>query len=335
MCTKHPNVVLFSTIYCTLLTGARFKLITFRGQTVDTQNALPGRKIPSYGLYGEPLTSSPVFMHIEPIEVRSRAFNGEFGAHLHQNLHQVTWLASGQLDVRVNDYWRTLKGPSAVVVPALAVHSSHAASDADGFVLTVRQEFFHCSESRVASEIFKRFVAVPSVFTLTPNTEMATDISAMFRLLHREYQTKHERNDLVMDRIGKAVCLLLARQEMEPLGDGSPAISDSELARFLTLVDRYFASGFSLSEYAEHLNCQIERLIRIVRKGTGKSPMQLVHERRLREACQRLTHTKSSITEISTEVGFNDVAYFCRFFKSRIGSTPRQYRIDNAVSHAL
>lgn len=302
---------------------------------MDAQKALSGQKIPNYGLYGEPLSSSPVFMHIEPIEVRSRAFNGEFGAHLHQNLHQITWLASGQLDVRVNDYRRTLNGPSAVVVPALAVHSSHAAVNADGFVLTVRQEFFHCSESRVASDIFKRLVSVPSVFTLAPNANMTNDISSMFRLLHREYQTKHERNDLVMDRIGKAVCLLLARQDTEPLGDSGAAISDSELARFLTLVDRYFASDFSLSEYAEHLNCQVERLIRIVRKGTGKSPMQLVHERRLREACQRLTHTKSSVTEISTEVGFNDVAYFCRFFKNRIGSTPRQYRTDHAPSQAL
>ena len=302
---------------------------------MDAQKALSGQKIPNFGLYGEPLSSSPVFMHIEPIEVRSRAFNGEFGAHLHQNLHQITWLASGQLDVRVNDYRRTLNGPSAVVVPALAVHSSHAAANADGFVLTVRQEFFHCSESRVASDIFKRLVSVPSVFTLAPHADMTTDISSMFRRLHREYQNKHERNDLVMDRVGKAVCLILARQDIEPLGDGGVAISDSELARFLTLVDRYFASDFSLSEYAEHLNCQVERLIRITRKGTGKSPMQLVHERRLREACQRLTHTKSSVTEISTEVGFNDVAYFCRFFKNRIGSTPRQYRTDHAPSQAL
>lgn len=302
---------------------------------MDTQKAHQGQKIPSYGLYGEPLTSSPVFMHIEPIEVRSRAFNGEFGAHLHQNLHQVTWLVSGQLDVRVNDYRRTLKGPSALMVPALAVHSSHAAKDTDGFVLTVRQEFFHCSESRVASEIFKRFVAIPAVFTLAPHADMTTDISSLFRLLHREYQTKHERNDLVMDRIGKAACLLLARQEMEPLGDAGAPISGSEIARFLTLVDRYFASDFSLSEYAEHLNCQVEKLIRTVRKGTGKSPMQLVYERRLREACQRLTHTKSSITEISTEVGFNDVAYFCRFFKSRVGTTPKQYRIEHATNQAL
>lgn len=298
---------------------------------MDAERAHSGQKVPSYGLYGEPLSSSPVFMHIEPIEVRSRAFNGEFGAHLHQNLHQITWLASGQLDIRVNDYRRTLNGPSAVVVPALVVHSSHAGANADGFVLTVRQEFFHCSESRVASEIFKRLVSVPSVFKMAPDAETSADISSMFRLLHREYQNRHERNDLVMDRVGKAACLLLARQDVEPLGDDAAATSDSELAQFLTLVDRYFASDFSLAEYAEHLDCQVERLIRIVRKGTGKSPMQLVHERRLREACQRLTHTRSSITDISTEVGFNDVAYFCRFFKSRIGSTPMQYRKDHAT----
>lgn len=82
------------------------------------QNDLAVQSVPRYGLYGEPLQSSPVLMHIEPIEARTRALNGEISIHIHQNLHQITWLASGQLEVQVNGHRRTLSGPAAVIVPA-------------------------------------------------------------------------------------------------------------------------------------------------------------------------------------------------------------------------
>lgn len=302
---------------------------------MNMQNGLAVQSVPRYGLYGEPLQSSPVLMHVEPIETRTRALNGEISIHIHQNLHQITWLASGQLEVQVNGHRRTLSGPAAVIVPALTVHSSKAATNADGYVLTARLEFFHCSESKVASEVFKRLCSVPSVFMLAQQPDGTADINAMFALLNREYQTRHERSDLVMDRVAKAICLLLARQNMVPLGDGYSVRGNSEIAQFLTLVDRYFSADFSLSEYAKHLNCQVEKLIRIVRKGTGKSPMQLVQERRLREACHRLTHMQTPVSQISVEVGFNDVAYFCRFFKKRIGLTPSQYRANHASGRKL
>lgn len=330
MCVEWAVLVQFSRIHWTLLTIAKTWLEALKGQEVAVSNAFGGQNIPSYGLYGEPLHSSPVLMHIEPIKARSRALNGEIDVHLHQNLNQIVWLTSGQLAVHVNGHRRTLSGPAAAVVPALAVHSFLASPNADGFVLTISLEFAHCSESKVASEVFKRLFASPAVFTLAQQPDSTADIEGMFNMLNREYETRHERSDLIIDRVAKTIFLLLARQTAIPLGDSSAASPNAELAKFLTLVDRYFSADFSLVEYAKHMNCQVERLIRIIRKGTGKSPMQVVQERRLREACHRLTHMKTSISDISVEVGFNDVAYFCRFFKKRIGSTPSQYRASAA-----
>lgn len=290
--------------------------------------------VPSYGLYGEPLQSGPLLMHIEPIETRSRAFNWEIEVHLHQNLHQILWLSSGQMQAQVNGHRRLLAGPTAIVVPAHAVHSFSPAETAQGYVLTMRLEFFHCSESKVASEVFKRLCAAPGLISLAGPAHAAADVDALIGVLMREYQTGHERNDLVMDRLTKAICLLLARHELEALGDRDKADGSAELAPFLTLVDRYFATDLSLAEYAAHLNCHEERLIRLVRKGTGKTPMQLVHERRLREACHRLSHVAAPVSEISQDLGFSDVAYFCRFFKKNIGCTPSQYRAAHGSSRA-
>lgn len=289
--------------------------------------------MPSYGLYGEPLQSGPVVMHIEPIETRSRASNWEIDVHLHRNLHQILWLSFGQMQAQLNGHRRLLAGPTAIVVPALAVHSFSPAENAQGYVLTMRLEFFHCSESKVASEVCKSLCTAPGLISLA-GLAAAGDVDALFGVLMREYQTRDERSDLVMDRLAKAICLVLARQQVEPLGDRDKADGSAELARFLTLVDRYFATQLSLPEYAAHLNCHEERLIRLVRKGSGKTPMQLVQERRLREACHRLTHMAAPVAEISQDLGYSDVAYFCRFFKKHLACTPSQYRAAHGGSRA-
>ncbi|WP_442951650.1 helix-turn-helix domain-containing protein [Paenibacillus sp. GYB003] len=48
--------------------------------------------------------------------------------------------------------------------------------------------------------------------------------------------------------------------------------------------------------------------------------------RRLKQTCKLLTDTTESIERIANEVGLTNFSYFCRFFKSRIGMTPFQFR---------
>jgi len=51
-----------------------------------------------------------------------------------------------------------------------------------------------------------------------------------------------------------------------------------------------------------------------------------VHERLAREACRRLTYVAAPISQLAYELGFEDPAYFCRFFKRHTGHSPRDYR---------
>ena len=46
----------------------------------------------------------------------------------------------------------------------------------------------------------------------------------------------------------------------------------------------------------------------------------------VREACRRLVHVAAPVSNIAFELGFEDPAYFCRFFKRHVGTGPRDYR---------
>jgi AraC family transcriptional activator of pobA len=57
--------------------------------------------------------------------------------------------------------------------------------------------------------------------------------------------------------------------------------------------------------------------------------MQLVHARILLEAKRQLRYTDVSVSEIGYALGFDDPAYFTRFFSQRTGTSPRAFRLSS------
>jgi AraC-like DNA-binding protein len=48
------------------------------------------------------------------------------------------------------------------------------------------------------------------------------------------------------------------------------------------------------------------------------------------EAKRRLFHETGSIKELCYELGFEDPAYFTRFFKKNVGIAPQHFKIDRS-----
>jgi AraC family transcriptional activator of pobA len=61
-----------------------------------------------------------------------------------------------------------------------------------------------------------------------------------------------------------------------------------------------------------------------------RAPGEVVRDRILLEAMRSLTYTSAGITQISDHLGFDDPAYFSRFFKQRVGMTASAFRRNNA-----
>jgi AraC family transcriptional activator of pobA len=57
-----------------------------------------------------------------------------------------------------------------------------------------------------------------------------------------------------------------------------------------------------------------------------KSPLEVVHDRIIKEANRKLAYTRWPIAEISERLGFNDLGYFSRFYRQKTGETPTDYR---------
>lgn len=65
---------------------------------------------------------------------------------------------------------------------------------------------------------------------------------------------------------------------------------------------------------------------RLFREYSGKSPAEYRNDVRLDRAKNMLLGNNMTVDTIADALGFESGAYFCRFFKKKIGMTPKEYR---------
>lgn len=79
----------------------------------------------------------------------------------------------------------------------------------------------------------------------------------------------------------------------------------------------------SLSRIADMSKSNLRKLFK---EHTGKSPRDFIKDLRMTTAARQLLTSDKPISTIAYEVGYEDLNYFSRVFKSVFGISPREYR---------
>ncbi len=91
-----------------------------------------------------------------------------------------------------------------------------------------------------------------------------------------------------------------------------------------------FDKAVTLTEVAQIAGMTEVSFSRFIKKRTGKTFIDSLNEIRLGHASRMLIDTTHTIAEIAYNCGFNNLSYFNRLFKSRKGSTPKEFREEYA-----
>jgi len=95
---------------------------------------------------------------------------------------------------------------------------------------------------------------------------------------------------------------------------------------FRDFLESNYTQLKSVSDYAQIICISEKRLGQATSKVLGKSPKEIINDRILLEAKRLLVHTNLSVKEIGQELGFEDPAYFVRYFKKNTETTPVEFR---------
>lgn len=97
------------------------------------------------------------------------------------------------------------------------------------------------------------------------------------------------------------------------------------------LIEQHFKQQHLASFYAEALAVDIKKLNGICRDATKLTVFELLQQRLLTESKILLQTSERSVKEVSYELGFNDPAFFGRFFKKHTGLTPASFRSTRMI----
>lgn len=100
----------------------------------------------------------------------------------------------------------------------------------------------------------------------------------------------------------------------------------SRLRSSISFMKKNLSQTITLEQLADASNISSFHFLRNFKSAYAKTPFQYLTEIRLKHACKLLRDTESSITEVMTACGFENLSSFVRLFKRRFGKTPGEYR---------
>lgn len=95
---------------------------------------------------------------------------------------------------------------------------------------------------------------------------------------------------------------------------------------FFRLADSNFREDRKVDSYAEQIGISAKHLAATIKSTTGKYPSDWLDDYVLLEAKKLLRESDDSIQDISFDLNFATPSHFGRFFKSKTGMTPKEFR---------
>lgn len=280
-------------------------------------------ELPAFALYGETRSAGPALLHVESIASRSRLYDWEIDSHVHHGLHQLLWLEAGPVAALLDETRTEAEGPLAIAIPPSVAHAFRFSPRTDGMVLTLDARRLAEGEAAAFGNALQALFGAPRVLAVPAHE--AVRLQALFAALHAEAAA----DDTAPVPTWLARCIVWRLAQLARRDDTGPAREagrDALYTRWVVLMEAHYREHWPVTRYAERLGLSTERLNRLVKAETGHNAQALLHGRLFREACRRLVHVAAPVSRIGFELGFDDPAYFCRFFKRHAGLGPREYR---------
>lgn len=152
--------------------------------------------------------------------------------------------------------------------------------------------------------------------------------------LMEEKEIAERQRDELEEQRDKIIEISLNQKGEDTEATGEDIINGSEkqfrrenefLNRFIASIHEHLAdSDLSVEDIGEEMCLSRVQLYRKVKALTGKSPVEIIREERLRRGHQLLADSSLTISEIAYRVGFSSPSYFTKCYKDFFGKAPTE-----------
>lgn len=154
-----------------------------------------------------------------------------------------------------------------------------------------------------------------------------SEVSTLFNLISEELKKKYsiEQTQILNNYLYNILLLCNNKLSNEVTAlDSHPG--KLLIARFKSLVKQNLRKNYTINKYAAELGVSIRTLQKSFVQEEGISPGDWLDNRLILESKRKLMNRERSISEIAYSIGFKELTHFTKFFKSKTGMTPSEFR---------
>ncbi|HEY8361081.1 MAG TPA: AraC family transcriptional regulator [Ramlibacter sp.] len=263
-------------------------------------------------------------LHYESVAVRGKEMDWTIPAHRHDGLHQFQLLLQGGVRGSIDGRTFAAQAPTLLMIPSGAVHGFTYTPDAVGHQVTLPSATLR--QLLAGSDLVDHELASSCVLAAMAPAE-AAECEALFARLAAEFRSRQAGRAHALLACATLVVVQLLRLRGEQFErERSQGPRDTLVQRYTALLEQHYRAHRPLAFYAKALGVTADHLSRTCRNVARQSALQLLHERVLLEARRLLAYTPMPVAEIAAELGYDDAAYFSKFFSRSVGHTPTDYR---------
>lgn len=219
-------------------------------------------------------------------------------------------------------------------VLCLMINQSFHFSSPEHIVAWQFNRDFYCivdHDQEVSCVGFLFYGSLQTMFTRLDAKEQAK-IDLLLRVFQDEFDTVDNIQEEMLRMLLKRLIIIVTRLAKQQF------IHDEELTgkkldiirQFNLLVENHYKTQHQVKFYAGQLHRSPKTLSNLFALYNKKSPLAVIQERVILEAKRLLVYSHKSAKEIAYELGFDDVAYFSKFFKKLTGMAPTDFRKGQA-----
>ena len=252
--------------------------------------------------------------------------------HLH-DFYSIFWIESGEAIHATEFVEYSLTADTILFVPPGLKHRMYIDKSVGGTYMLFNEEFIQFNRLNIQPLKNYRLFNNPefkSLITVSPDQK--EKLENITKLIFNELKNKDDYSQEIV--LNLLHLFLLESRRIFDLQNQAPkeaaeTTPDNTIIKFKQLIEENFAREKNVSPYAEMLNMNPSCLNELSKRVTGITAGELIRNRVIEETKKLLYSSRMSGKEIAYELGFDDPAYFSRFFKKYTGTTLKEFR-DNS-----
>lgn len=276
-------------------------------------------------MHGKPSFPFIVYHSVLPKDMRG------FPLHWHEEM-EIIYVIEGNINITIqNNEYTVHKNEIALIAPE-SIHSIRQHNDEPAVYFNILFRFSMLSggeeaicKKKYLDPIYERKFIMPEY--LDDSNPIKSELEPLINNLTDINWPDGNKNELLIKARLLEIMHIIKNHCKKAQGDEKNANEvNRKIKKSLIYLETNYHENITIAQIAKVSNFSESYFSKLFRQLTGSSFTRYLKDYRLERAAQMLRNSDSRVSDVAFLVGFNNLSYFTRAFKTKYKINPKAYK---------